>query len=96
VSFEEEDASGKDSPCAISTSDCCPVMCGSCFHISFTFQARAYGEDPVAAAGARAVLVYVLDRVLRLLHPFMPFVTEELWQALPHKGAVSSEALIEG
>ncbi|GAX77411.1 hypothetical protein CEUSTIGMA_g4857.t1 [Chlamydomonas eustigma] len=53
-------------------------------------KARAYGDDPVAAAGARAVLVYVLDRVLRLLHPFMPFVTEELWQALPHKG----EALI--
>uniref|UniRef100_A0A7S3R9D9 valine--tRNA ligase n=1 Tax=Dunaliella tertiolecta TaxID=3047 RepID=A0A7S3R9D9_DUNTE len=37
-----------------------------------------------------AVAVYVFDRVLKLMHPFMPYVTEELWQALPHKG----EALI--
>jgi valyl-tRNA synthetase len=35
------------------------------------------------AAGARAVLLSVLDRVLRMLHPFMPFVTEELWHRLP-------------
>ncbi|MDR3313574.1 MAG: valine--tRNA ligase [Oscillospiraceae bacterium] len=35
---------------------------------------------------ARAVLVYTLERTLRLLHPFMPFVTEEIWQALPHTG----------
>ncbi|MDD6200596.1 MAG: class I tRNA ligase family protein, partial [Firmicutes bacterium] len=32
------------------------------------------------------VLVYVLDQVLRLLHPFMPFITEEIWQSLPHEG----------
>ena len=36
------------------------------------------------------VLVYVLDQMLRLLHPFMPFITEEIWQSLPHEG----EALI--
>ncbi|KAG1680013.1 hypothetical protein FOA52_007077 [Chlamydomonas sp. UWO 241] len=47
---------------------------------------RTYGDDAAAAARSRQVLVYVLDRVLRLLHPFMPFVTEELWQAIPHTG----------
>jgi valyl-tRNA synthetase len=49
-----------------------------------------YGEDRTAAQRAQAVLVYVLERTLRLLHPFMPFVTEEIWQNLPHDG----EALI--
>ena len=34
----------------------------------------------------RKVLVYVLDQFLRLLHPFMPFITEEIWQAIPHEG----------
>lgn len=33
-----------------------------------------------AAANTRAVLVYVYDRLLRLVHPFMPFISEELWQ----------------
>ncbi len=35
---------------------------------------------------ARSILVYVQDRFLRLLHPFMPFITEEIWQLLPHDG----------
>jgi len=47
---------------------------------------RLYGEDEEAKATARQVLVYVLERSLRLLHPFMPFATETLWQALPHAG----------
>ncbi len=38
------------------------------------------------AQSARQVLVWVLDKALKLLHPFMPFITEELWQALPHEG----------
>jgi valyl-tRNA synthetase len=47
---------------------------------------RLYGTDSRAQATARRVLVYVLDRALRLLHPFMPFVTEAVWQHLPHSG----------
>ena len=35
---------------------------------------------------AQNVLCYVLQRILELLHPFMPFITEEIWQALPHEG----------
>ncbi len=45
---------------------------------------RLYGTDARAQATARRVLVHVLDRTLRLLHPFMPFVTEAAWQHLPH------------
>jgi len=44
-----------------------------------------YGEDQDTSA-VRECLLYVLERTLRLLHPFMPFVTEELWQTMPHQG----------
>jgi valyl-tRNA synthetase len=40
----------------------------------------------LARERAQDVLIYTFDRTLRLLHPFMPFITEELWQALPHQG----------
>jgi valyl-tRNA synthetase len=44
------------------------------------------GAPSEDAARARAVLLHVLERVLRLLHPVMPFLTEEIWQRLPHDG----------
>ncbi len=49
-------------------------------------KSRLNGDDPAAADCARTVLVYVFSGTLQLLHPFMPFLTEEIWQALPHKG----------
>ena len=45
-----------------------------------------YGEDEAAKKTTRSILAYVLDNTMRLLHPFMPFITEEIWQNLPHKG----------
>jgi len=45
-----------------------------------------YGEDEEAKKTTRSVLAYVLDQTMRLLHPFMPFITEEIWQNLPHEG----------
>ncbi|WP_227936706.1 valine--tRNA ligase [Alkalihalobacillus deserti] len=45
-----------------------------------------YGEDEAAKKMTRSVLAYVLDQTMRLLHPMMPFITEEIWQHLPHKG----------
>jgi valyl-tRNA synthetase len=51
---------------------------------------RLRGEDAAEADRARQVLVYMLEGCLKLLHPYMPFVTEAIWQYLPHRG----EALI--
>lgn len=45
-----------------------------------------YGEDEAAKKTTRSILAYVLDQTMRLLHPFMPFITEEIWQHLPHQG----------
>ena len=47
---------------------------------------RLYAEDEKSKVVAQQVLLYVLDQFLKLLHPFMPFITEEIWQAIPHTG----------
>lgn len=51
---------------------------------------RMNGGDAESADSARRVLVWVMSNTLKLLHPFMPYITEEIWQTLPHEG----EALI--
>jgi valyl-tRNA synthetase len=43
-------------------------------------------EDPVARAVTQRTLVETLESTLRLLHPFMPFISEDIWQRLPHDG----------
>ncbi len=45
-----------------------------------------YGDDEAAKLTTRSILAHVLDQTMRMLHPFMPFVTEEIWQQLPHEG----------
>jgi len=51
---------------------------------------RLNGDDQAARENAQRVLSYVLSRTLQLLHPFMPFITEEIWQALPHDESIPS------
>jgi valyl-tRNA synthetase len=45
------------------------------------------GTDAAAKASRQALLIALLDRTIRLLHPFMPFITEEIWQSMPTKDA---------
>ena len=57
-----------------------------------------YGENEAAKQTNKVVLVYVLDQSLRLLHPIMPFVTEEIWSKLPYEGTslvVASYPVVE-
>lgn len=44
------------------------------------------GEDEAAKTAKRQNLLYVLDQILRLMHPIMPFVTEKIWLSMPHIG----------
>lgn len=55
------------------------------WYIEFS-KLRLYGDDPAAKRTTQSVITYVLDRTLRLIHPFMPFISEEIWQHLPHEG----------
>ena len=75
-----------------------PVVCRGLYHFVWdeladwyleAVKVRVYGDDPDAARVARRVLAVVLDDVLRLLHPLMPFVTEALWRSLT--GAAGGE-----
>lgn len=43
-------------------------------------------DDEAAKQTTRSVLAHVLDQIMRMLHPYMPFITEEIWQQLPHQG----------
>ena len=49
-------------------------------------KSRLNGDDKVAKDTARSVLTFVFTKTLALLHPFMPFITEEIWQTMPHSG----------
>lgn len=61
------------------------------WYIEFSKIRLAYNEnDEKLSNVTRSMLVYVMAEILKLLHPFMPFITEEIWQTLPHEG----EALI--
>ncbi len=68
-----------------------PVVARALYHFAWdeladwyleAAKVRAYGDDDARADVARRVLAHVLDELLRLLHPFMPFVTERLWRSL--------------
>ena len=45
---------------------------------------RLQGDDEKAKEDVKGVLIFVLTYILKLLHPFMPFITEEIYQAIPH------------
>ena len=50
-------------------------------------KSRLYSDNEESKRTAQQVLLYVMDQFLRLLHPFMPFLTEEIFQAIPHEGS---------
>ena len=49
---------------------------------------RLNGDDEESKITAQKVLLYVLTQMLKLLHPFMPFITEEIWSGIPHEGGM--------
>ncbi|MBR2779068.1 MAG: valine--tRNA ligase [Firmicutes bacterium] len=65
------------------------------WYIEFA-KGRLYGGDEADKQTARRVLVICLKKLLMMLHPFMPFITEEIWSALPRIAAESDEANPQG
>ena len=55
------------------------------WYIEFV-KARLFFDGEENFLSAEQVLLYVLDQILRLLHPFMPYITEQIWQTIPHEG----------
>ncbi|MEW6001918.1 MAG: valine--tRNA ligase [Nitrospirota bacterium] len=51
-------------------------------------------ENPESRTGAIWCLLYTLDKTLKMLHPFMPFITEEIWQRIPHAGSDIKESIM--
>ena len=64
------------------------------WYIEFSKASLREGADPAARLQTQRNLVFVLDSALRLLHPAMPFVTEALWEQLPHAEGEDAEALM--
>ena len=56
---------------------------------------RLNGDDTASGIGAQKVLLFVLTETLKLLHPFMPFITEEIWGALPHEPTAGDSIMVE-
>lgn len=55
------------------------------WYIEFS-KLHLYGTDPQVKQTTQTVLSYVLDYTLRMLHPFMPYISEEIWQNIPFRG----------
>ena len=55
------------------------------WYIEFV-KARLFFDGEENFLSAEQVLLFVLDQILRLLHPFMPYITEQIWQTIPHEG----------
>ena len=56
------------------------------WYVELIKQRLYYTDDPTAKHTAQAVASEILEGTMRMLHPIMPFITEEIWQRLPHKG----------
>ncbi len=64
------------------------------WYVEWSKPALYRGDDPAARARTQATLLEVLETTLRLLHPFMPFITEEIWQRLPKSGGAPESIMI--